>query len=236
MAGRRRRSSDEEKTPARSNLPDEEVIREIARLDKNQREYQSSRASQRLGAHHKRTHALRSADMARISSMLLHGASVDEIAEDLGIERKTVLQDMQEINRLWVKEIAQNNEAMRAVSLSKLMKLEALALESFHESKQRTVTDLTIEPDGGTRRSVKEFHTAGEPAFLNVAKDCIKQQISLLGLDGKEQSVKAFDKDAFLDAVAEKIAEVKVAATAVPTMATELKEVEEEAKGVGLPF
>lgn len=168
--------------------------------------------------------------------MILQGASVEQIAEELELDKKTVLQDMQELNRLWVKQIAENSENFRALQLSKLMKLEALALESFHASKEKTVTDHTTEPDGSVKRSVKEFHSSGDAAFLNVAKDCIKQQVSLLGLDGKEQAVKQFDKEAFLDAVAEKIAEVKMAATAVPAMAKELKEVEQVSKEMELPF
>jgi hypothetical protein len=77
-------------------------------------------------------------------------------------------------------------------------------------------------PKFGATNSVREVLSAGDPAFLNCARECIKGQIQILGLDGKEASVKAFDKDAFLDAVAEQIAKAKMAATSVPTQAEEI--------------
>ncbi|MFU8886254.1 MAG: hypothetical protein ACNA8O_12455 [Cyanobacteriota bacterium] len=60
-------------------------------------------------------------------------------------------------------------------------------------------------------------------------KDTIKAQV--LGLDGATNSVKAFDKDAFLLAVAEKVAEAKLAAKCVPPVAAEIEEVEQP-KGI----
>jgi hypothetical protein len=190
----------------------------------------------RRGGQFLRHTALRSADMARISSMLLQGASTDDMASELGLNIKTVNDDLRHLNMLWVQQIKENSEQFRGVLLSKLQNLEALALESFAESKERTVTDHTTHADGGVSRSVKTFMTAGDAAFLNVAKDSIKQQMAVLGLDQAGSSIKAFDKEAFLDAVAEKIAEAKIAATAVPAMALELKQVEQEAKDAGLPM
>jgi hypothetical protein len=180
--------------------------------------------------------ALRSADLARISSLLLQGASTEDISRELGLSIKTVHQDLMHLNRMWVRQISEDSEQFRAVIVSKLMKLEALALESFVESKEKTVTDHTTGADGGVSRSVKTFQTSGDSSFLNVAKDCIKQQVTVLGLDGVQSSVKAFDKEAFLDAVAEKIAEAKLAATSVPAMAQELRQVEQDASEAGCPF
>ena len=191
---------------------------------------------QRRGGQYLRHTALRSADMARISSMLLQGASTEDMARELGLNIKTVNEDLKHLNKLWVQQIRENSEQFRGVLLSKLQNLEALALESFAESKERTVTDHTTHADGGVSRSVKTFHTAGDASFLNVAKDAIKQQMAVLGLDQAANSTKAFDKEAFLDAVAEKIAEAKIAATAVPVMAQELKQAEQDAKDAGVPF
>lgn len=186
--------------------------------------------------HQSRHPALRSADLARISALLLQGASSEDISRELGLSIKTVRQDLMHLNQMWVRQINEDSEQFRAVILSKLMKLEALALEGFAESKEKTVTDHTTHPDGGVSRSVKSFHTAGDSSFLNVAKDCIKQQVAVLGLDGVEKGVKVFDKDAFLDAVAEKIAEAKLAATSVPVMTKDLKEAENDARQAGVPF
>ena len=173
-----------------------------------------------------RTQALRNADLVRISSLLLQGANQEEIAHELGISQEMVQSDMKVLNALWCKRVAEDSESFRALMLDKLMKLEALALSGFSESKEKTVTDRSTDRDGGTSTSVKKFFTAGDPAFLNVAKDAIKQQVAVLGLDVKESNIKTFDKEAFLDTVAEKIAEAKLASASVPAEVQELKEIE----------
>jgi hypothetical protein len=179
--------------------------------------------------------ATRSADLTRISALLLQGSTPEEIANELSMNIKMVKQDLMHLNRMWIKQVSEDQESFRAIMLQKLMKLEALALESFVESKERTITDNSHGPEG-PRRSVKVFQTAGDAAFLNVAKDCIKQQVSVLGLDNVQSGTKVFDKEAFLDAVAEKIAEAKLASTSVPAMAQELKEAETQAEQAGCPF
>lgn len=181
-----------------------------------------------------RQQALRNADMVRISALLLQGASMEDMVREIGITRETVKSDLMHLNALWVNQIKEHSEQYRAVLLSKLMKLEALAYESFAESKEKVVTERSEtsgEDGGGIRTSVKTYTSAGDAAFLNVAKDTIKMQVQVLGLDGQPNSVKAFDKEAFLDAVAEKVAEAKLAATSVPAVAAEIEEVERP-KGV----
>lgn len=178
-----------------------------------------------------RQQALRNADMVRMSALLLQGCSMEDMVREIGITRETVKSDLMALNALWVNQIKENSEQYRAVLLSKLMKLEALALESFVDSKEKVVTERsentgTGEEGGGVRTSVKTYRSAGDAAFLNVAKDTIKMQVAVLGLDGAPHSVKAFDKEAFLDAVAEKVAEAKLASASVPAVAADIEEVE----------
>jgi hypothetical protein len=177
-----------------------------------------------------RQQALRNADMVRISALLLQGASMEDMVREIGITKETVKMDLMHLNALWVNQIKENSENYRAVLLHKLMKLEALALESFEDSKEKVVTERSEssgEDGGGVRTSVKTYSSAGDAAFLNVAKDTIKMQVAVLGLDGQPNSVKAFDKEAFLEAVAEKVAEAKLASASVPAVAAEIEEVEQ---------
>jgi len=177
-----------------------------------------------------RQQALRNADLVRMSALLLQGASMEDMVREIGITKETVKSDLMHLNALWVNQIRDNSEQYRAVLLSKLMKLEALALESFADSKEKVVTERSEgfgEGGGGIRTSVKTYRSAGDAAFLNVAKDTIKMQVQVLGLDAAPNSVKTFDKDAFLDAVAEKVAEAKLAASSVPAVAAEIEEVEQ---------
>lgn len=182
-----------------------------------------------------RQQALRNADMVRMSALLLQGASMEDMVREIGVTMDIVKQDLMHLNALWVNQIKEHSENYRAVFLHKLMKLEALALESFVDSKEKIVTDLTEDKDGA-RTSVKTYKSAGDAAFLNVAKDTIKMQVQVLGLDAAPNSTKAFDKDAFLDAVAEKLAEAKMAATSVPTAAAEIEEVERPTGEVQSPL
>lgn len=182
-----------------------------------------------------RQQALRNADMVRMSALLLQGASMEDMVREIGVTMDIVKQDLMHLNALWVNQIKEHSENYRAVFLHKLMKLEALALESFADSKEKIVTDLTEDKDGA-RTSVKTYKSAGDAAFLNVAKDTIKMQVQVLGLDAAPNSTKAFDKDAFLDAVAEKLAEAKMAATSVPTAAAEIEEVERPTGEVQSPL
>jgi hypothetical protein len=176
-----------------------------------------------------RQQALRNADMVRISALLLQGASMEDMVREIGVTKETVKMDLMHLNALWVNQIKENSENYRAVLLHKLMKLEALALESYVDSKEKVVTERTEgfgEEGGGVRTSDKTYRSAGDAAFLNVAKDTIKMQVAVLGLDAAPHSVKAFDKEAFLDAVAEKVAEAKLASASVPAVAAEIEEVE----------
>lgn len=183
-----------------------------------------------------RQQALRNADMVRMSALLLQGASMEDMVREIGITRETVKMDLMHLNALWVNQIKENSEQYRAVLLSKLMKLEALALESFADSKEKLVTDRSEDEEGNVRTSVKTYKSAGDAAFLNVAKDTIKMQVQVLGLDAAPNSVKAFDKEAFLDAVAEKVAEAKLASASVPAVAAEIEEVERPKGTPECPF
>jgi hypothetical protein len=173
----------------------------------------------------KRSRATRSADLSRITALLNQGYKPDAIAGKLGLDRKTVLQDTQELSRVWRQDVSQQQESYRAMLLDKLVRLEALALESFQDSREKTITDRSSS-DKGESSSTRKVFSAGDAAFLNCARESIKQQIALLGLDGKKDSVAAFDKDAFLDAVASKLAEAKLAATSVPVEADDIPMVE----------
>lgn len=184
----------------------------------------------------RKNEARRSADLARISSLILQGATIEDISKEIGITTSQVRKEMASLNTLWVQEITSNAEQYRGMLLSKLMKIEAMALEGFADSKEKTVTDRSVDEEGGVRTSVKTFISAGEPAFLNVAKDTIKMQVQVLGLDANKTNTTVFDKDAFLDAVAEKIAEAKIAATSMPVTAVQIDEIENPAGIIKSPL
>jgi hypothetical protein len=184
--------------------------------------------------HQRRHPAKRSADLARISALMMQGMSPDEVAIQLQLDRKVVAQELARLNKLWIRQIEEDAGSFRAILLHRAMELEAISMDSFQESKTKVVTDDTDSAKHGSSRSTKTYESAGDPAFLNSARECLKLQVQILGLDGAPQNVKVFDKDAFLDEVAKRIEEAKNKAVAIPVDAAEVREIE-PAQG-GSPF
>jgi hypothetical protein len=185
------------------------------------------RGNPRQHKSHHRHPAKRSADLARINALMMQGMTPDEVAVQLNMDRRAVQRELQKLNKLWVRQIEQDAPSFRAILLHRAMELEAISMESFHDSKTKTVTEESSGGKNGPYSSTKHYEGAGDPAFLNSAREALKLQVQILGLDGATQSTKVFDKDAFLDEVARKIEEAKTKALAVPVEAAEIKEMEE---------
>jgi hypothetical protein len=184
--------------------------------------------------HQRRHPAKRSADLARISALMMQGMTPDEVASQLQLDRKVVQQELARLNKLWIRQIEEDAGSFRAILLHRAMELEAISMEGFNDSKTKKVRESSSSGKHGDSESTKVYESAGEPAFLNSARECLKLQVQILGLDGAPQNTKAFDKDAFLDEVAKKIEEAKNKAVAIPVDAAEVREIE-PAQG-GSPF
>lgn len=182
------------------------------------------RGNPRGSKHHHRHPAKRSADMARINALMMRGLTPDEVAAQLNLDRATVARELRQLNQLWVRQIEEDAASFRAILLHRAMELEAISMESFEDSKRKVVTDNSDGGKNGPSSSVKVYETAGDPAFLNSARESLKLQVQILGLDSAPQNNKVFDKDAFLDEVAKRIQEAKEKAVAVPVEAVEAKE------------
>lgn len=176
--------------------------------------------------HQRRHPAKRSADLARISALMMQGLTPDEVAVQLQLDRKVVVCELAKLNKLWIRQIEEDAGSFRAILLHRAMELEAISMDGFHESKKKTVSDVGDGGKNGPSTNVKTYESAGDPAFLNSARESLKLQVQILGLDNAPQSTKVFDKDAFLDEVAKKIEEAKNKALAIPVQAAEIKEPE----------
>ena len=80
------------------------------------------------------------------------------------------------------------------------MELKDQAMKSFEESKKKRVTTI-MDGDGGGKQMVKVEESAGDAAFLAVAKNSLVEQAKLLGLneikpvENQDNSYKKFLKD-----------------------------------------
>lgn len=194
-------------------------------LDENLEDIDERGEPRRLKQHHRHP-AKRSADLARINALMMQGLTPDEVAVQLNMDRALVARELSKLNKLWLRQIEEDASSFRAILLHRAMELEAISMESFQDSKTKTVTEESSGGKNGPYSSTKHYESAGDPAFLNSARECLKLQIQILGLDSNQAPAKAFDKDAFLDEVARRIEEAKQKPVALPVEAVEVKELE----------
>jgi hypothetical protein len=176
----------------------------------------------------RRTASKRLADIAEMTSMISAGVSMRDIADELKLHSTTVSKDLANVHQIWADEIATNVEAYRGMFLTQLSRLQNLALESFKDSSEKTVTEIRYDSEGKVLgKTVKTYMSSGDPAFLTIAGKVIQQQAEMIGIDESKNPKNIFDKDAFIKEVAETVKEVSEKAKAIPVTAENIKEVEQ---------
>jgi hypothetical protein len=118
-----------------------------------------------------------------VQELLAARMSNRQIANVLKLSKETVNGDRHFNRQLYTEEILKNQDVHRARLLKEQMDLKDLALNSFESSKKkRTVTIMEGDGEGG-KEMVKIEESAGDPSFLNVAKNSLVEQAKLLGLN-----------------------------------------------------
>jgi Trp operon repressor len=148
------------------------------------------------------------------AELLAASLSNRQIANVLNLSKETVNADRNEIRKLYTEEILKSADVHRARLLKEQMELKNLAMESFQSSKTRrvvTTSEGAGEGDGSGESSLVRVETiAGDPSFLNVAKNCLVEQAKLLGLNAlqpKQEDKK--DYKSFLDDLAKTVGDIK---------------------------
>lgn len=148
------------------------------------------------------------------AELLAANLSNRQIANVLNLSKETVSTDRNEIRKLYTEEILKSADVHRARLLKEQMELKNLAMESFQSSKTRrvvTTSEGAGEGDGSGESSIVRVETiAGDPSFLNVAKNCLVEQAKLLGLNTlqpKQDDKK--DYKTFLDDLAKTVGDIK---------------------------
>ena len=148
------------------------------------------------------------------AELLAASLSNRQIANVLNLSKETVNADRNEIRKLYTEEILKSADVHRARLLKEQMELKNLAMESFQSSKTRrvvTTSEGAGEGDGSGESSIVRVETiAGDPSFLNVAKNCLVEQAKLLGLNTlqpKQDDKK--DYKTFLDDLAKTVGDIK---------------------------
>lgn len=117
-----------------------------------------------------------------VQELLAARLSNRQIANVLKISKETVNGDRQYARLLYTQEILQNQDVHRARLLNEQMQLKDLALSSFEKSKKKKVVTLMGGDGDDGKEMIKIEESAGDPSFLNVAKNSLVEQAKLLGL------------------------------------------------------
>ena len=148
-----------------------------------------------------------------VQELLAASMSNRQIANVLQLSKETVNADRHFNRSLYTQEILKNQDTHRARLLKEQMELKDLALDSFEKSKRKKVVTIMDGGDDGGKEMVKIEESAGDPSFLNVAKNSLVEQAKLLGLneikqvESQDTSYRKFLKD--LSSTIEKEKEAK---------------------------
>lgn len=137
-----------------------------------------------------------------VQELLAARLSNKQIAEILRTSKETVNADRHSNRALWTSEILKSQDTWRAQLVKEQAELKALALESFHQSKQKK----TITTNNSGAETVRVEECAGESGFLAVARSCLEQQAKLIGLyDIKPQNDEKNGYKNFLDTLSKEV-------------------------------
>jgi len=129
-----------------------------------------------------------------VARLYLRGRSQQQIADEIGVVRKTVWSDIQEIRKEWQEERLSDAEALINRELAKLDHLEAEAFDAWERSKQdaerETVTD---DPEKGRITKHVTIGQTGDPQYLALILRCCERRCKLLGLDAPEKREEKID-------------------------------------------
>lgn len=118
-----------------------------------------------------------------VQELLAASMSNRQIANVLKLSKETVNGDRKFNRLLYTEEILKNQDTHRARLLKEQMDLKEIALQSFEASKRKKIITMSDDGNGKGGEMVRTEETAGDAAFLNVAKSSLVEQAKLLGLN-----------------------------------------------------
>jgi hypothetical protein len=133
-----------------------------------------------------RTSFQRDADRPIVARMYLERRTIDEIARQIGRNRKTVMSDLRFLEAEWLRTSVTLTSARKAEELARIDRIELLAWEGYYRSMQiRKTSKAVIERDGGHRKTKAETRKEkliGDPRWLDKVSWCVEQRAKILGL------------------------------------------------------
>lgn len=145
-------------------------------------------------AANKRTKEQREADLPRIARLYLQGVTHEAIAQEVGVSRVQITQDLKTVRATWLQSAVRDFDSAKAEELARIDLLEAEYWAAWKASKsprQITTTkrktaslkDGKAPPIAQDEAGVRKEQRDGDPRFLDGVRSCIDRRCKLLGLD-----------------------------------------------------
>ena len=123
---------------------------------------------------------------AQSAELYLRGLTYSQIAEQLEISYKQVRTDVALARECWRDRASQAIATRLYEEVARIDRVERAAWEgwdrSLRDAVQTTTEDIDRTEGGETKLKIVRVPQTGNPAFLKMISDCIKQRCELLGL------------------------------------------------------
>lgn len=127
-------------------------------------------------------------DKVNVSSLYLKGRFQAEIAVELGISQSTVSRIIKELVNEWQTERVYNINEAKARELAKIDQVELEAWKAWSRSQEDAVKEVEGSNHQGAFSQTSTEGQAGDPRFLSMVIDCIKQRCAILGVEAPKKS------------------------------------------------
>ena len=123
---------------------------------------------------------------AQSAELYLRGFTQKQVAEQLDVSVDTVKSDLKKARECWRERSTQAISAMLYEQIAKIDQMERAAWlgweRSLRDAVQTTTEDIDKSESAETKLKIVRVPQAGNPAFLKVISDAIRQRCELLGL------------------------------------------------------
>ena len=137
----------------------------------------------------------------QIEELMLDGLfSPTEMARKIGVAVSTIRKDIELIERDWADTYTpEERERRRNRRIAQLETVATLAAKGFQESKKSAEREtVTADPRGKTTTMKETKNQYGDPALLNVMKNCVTEISKLEGLHVQRHEISGKDGGAIV--------------------------------------
>jgi hypothetical protein len=138
----------------------------------------------------KRTKAQKEADMVEMAKLYLEGYTQEEMAAQFKVSQVQICKDMRALRDEWIESSLVDIDAAKRRELARIDRVEDAAVSEYARSRQDAKKSVRSEKVGSgehTDSFVQQTETTegriGDPRFLTIIQNCVKQRCAILGLD-----------------------------------------------------